>query len=80
MLASGSPRRRELLAELDVRFRVVVPDVDERPGPGESAAALVARLAAAKAEAVASTQPPGTVVLAADTVAAVDGAVLGKPV
>lgn len=74
MLASGSPRRHELLALLGVAFRVVVPDVDETPQPGETPRQLVARLAATKAEAAV-----GAIVLAADTVVDVDGVVLGKP-
>jgi septum formation protein len=74
-LASGSPRRRDLLAQLGVPFSVVVPDVDEAPRPGERPLALVRRLAADKAAAVA-----GELVLAADTVVEVAGDVLGKPV
>jgi septum formation protein len=75
VLASGSPRRRELLAQLGVTFAVVVPDVDESPLPGERPVGLVRRLAAAKAVAV-----EGDPVLAADTVVDVDGEILGKPV
>ena len=78
VLASGSPRRRQLLAELGLAFRVVVPDVDETPEPGEAPAALVGRLAAAKAASVAG-RVPDAIVLGADTVAAIDGVVLGKP-
>lgn len=81
VLASGSPRRRELLAQLGVPFDVRVADVDETPRPGEDAEALVRRLAVAKAEAVLAVAPePDVVILAADTVASVDGQVLGKPV
>src|SRR5699024_5969638 len=64
-----------------LRFDPVAPDVDERPRPGETAVALVRRLALAKARAVSarfadeSTLP----VLAADTVVSVDDRVLGKP-
>lgn len=74
VLASGSPRRRELLTHLGVPFRVVVPDVDETPHDGEIPAALVRRLAEAKAAGV-----DASVVLAADTVVELDGVVLGKP-
>lgn len=74
VLASGSPRRRQLLALLRVPFTVVVPEVDEAPLLGESPESLVRRLALAKAEAVA-----GEVVLAADTIVDIDGDVLGKP-
>jgi septum formation protein len=79
VLASGSPRRRELLALLGVDFTVVVPAIDETPGPNEAAADLVIRLAAEKAGAVAALHPDA-VVIAADTCIDVGGAVLGKPV
>jgi septum formation protein len=82
VLASGSPRRRELLTHLHVPFRVVVPDVDESARPGESPRALVRRLATEKAAAVAAAldnEAPHTTVLAADTVVEVDGEILGKP-
>jgi septum formation protein len=75
ILASGSPRRQELLSQLGLSFTVAVPDVDETPMPGEQPMVLVRRLAAAKAAAVA-----GDPVLAADTIVDVDGQVLGKPV
>jgi septum formation protein len=75
VLASASPRRRELLARLGLTFRVVPADIDETPLPGERPVALVRRLAAAKAAAVA-----GDPVLAADTIVEVDGTILGKPV
>ena len=78
VLASGSPRRRELLGLLGVAFEVATADVDETPKPGETAAALVARLAAAKAAAVSRARP-GAVVIGADTVVDIDGRVLGKP-
>lgn len=76
VLASGSPRRRELLDHLGVRFEVRAPAVDESPHPGEAARAYVARLAAEKAEAVAR---PSELVLAADTTVELDGHLLGKP-
>ncbi len=74
VLASSSPRRRELLARLDVAFDVVPAEIDETPLPGESPAALVARLSAAKAEAV-----EGNLVLGSDTVVAIGDLALGKP-
>ena len=81
VLASGSPRRRELLAQLGVPFEVRVADVDESPRPGELADDLVRRLAAAKAQAVLAVAPEAeVVVLAADTVVVLDGVVFGKPV
>ncbi|HIQ04495.1 MAG TPA: septum formation protein Maf [Anaerolineae bacterium] len=78
ILASQSPRRRQLLASLDLDFTVAVPDVDERSQVDESPIAVVERLSQAKAEAVAA-QNPNSIVLAADTVVALDGEVLGKP-
>ena len=80
MLASASPRRRELLALLGLPFVVAAADVDETPAPGETAARLAARLAAAKALAVAGTAAlPDPLVIGADTVVVLDGAVRGKP-
>jgi septum formation protein len=75
VLASASPRRRDLLARLGLDFRVVPADVDERPHPDETPEVLVRRLAETKAAAV-----DGDPVLAADTVVEIDGIVLGKPV
>lgn len=76
MLASGSPRRAELLNQVRVDFEVVVPDVDETPTPGEAPRAYVERMAQTKAAAVPAL---GRVVLAADTVVVLDGRILGKP-
>jgi len=78
VLASGSPRRRQLLEMLRIPFRVMPPDVDERVRPGESADHYVRRLAREKAEAVAP-QVPGEVVLAADTTVVLDDEIIGKP-
>jgi septum formation protein len=75
VLASESPRRRELLALLGVPFAAAAPDVDETPHDGEGPLELVRRLAADKARSV-----DGDPVLAADTVVEVDGEVFGKPV
>jgi septum formation protein len=80
VLASGSPRRAELLARLGLAPVVRPTDVDETPRPGERADALVARLAAAKAAASAALgDGSDEVVLAADTEVTLDGEVLGKP-
>ena len=76
ILASQSPRRRELLAKLNIPFQVEVADVDEHPLPEESPRQLVARLSRLKAEASAG---PGKVVIAADTVVVQDEKILGKP-
>jgi septum formation protein len=78
VLASGSPRRRQLLRWLLAEFLLETPDVDESAAPGEVADVLVGRLACAKAAAVAARHP-GDWVLAADTVVEIDGQVLGKP-
>jgi septum formation protein len=78
VLASGSPRRKQLLEMLRIPFRVIVPDVDERVLPGEAGDAYVTRLSRAKAEAVAY-QVPGELVLAADTTVVLDGVIFGKP-
>jgi MAF protein len=78
ILASASPRRRELLGTLGLPFEVAVADVDERPHAAEPALALARRLAVAKATAIAATHA-GALVLGADTVVTQDGQVYGKP-
>jgi septum formation protein len=80
VLASGSPRRRELLAHLGMPFTVVAPDVDETQHEGEAPTAYVARLAMEKADAVlARVADDEAVVIAADTCVDLAGEVLGKP-
>jgi septum formation protein len=80
ILASGSPRRRELLLAAGFAFDVSAVEVDERRTNGEAPAAYVERLARAKAHAAAAAQrDPDTAVLGADTVVVVDDEVLGKP-
>jgi septum formation protein len=78
VLASASPRRRELLRWLAADFALESPTIDENPGPGESAPRLVSRLALAKAAAVAARRPADWV-LGADTIVEIDGLPLGKP-
>jgi septum formation protein len=91
-LASRSPRRRELLSQIGVRFHLLLfrarpgepAEVDENPLDGEAPDAYVVRLARAKAEAgwrrmLQRNLPPGPV-LAADTTVAADGRIYGKPV
>jgi len=80
-LASASPRRRELLAQIGVPFRVRAAAIPEETLPGEAAAHYVERLAAAKAETVWSSLARGDArpVLAADTAVVLDGDILGKP-
>ena len=78
VLASQSPRRRELLAWLDLPFHAIAADVDETPLAGEPPAALAVRLAGMKARAAAQTTPTAPV-LSADTVVDLEGVSLGKP-
>jgi septum formation protein len=80
-LASGSPRRRELLQQIGVPFRLVGITVDEAARAAETAPAYVSRLAAAKADAGWHTSGGGrdAPVLAADTAVVIDGKILGKP-
>jgi septum formation protein len=80
-LASGSPRRRELLQQIGVSFRVVGTGVDEAVLSAETAPTYVLRLAAAKAEAgwTRSRGAQPAPVLAADTAVVLDGKILGKP-
>ena len=78
LLASTSPRRREILGALGLDFRVCHVDVDETPLAGESPEAMVLRLAAAKVDVAAAG--PSVLVLGADTAVVVDDQILGKPV
>ena len=79
VLASGSPRRKQLLEMLRIPFRVIAPDVDEHVLPGERPDAYVTRLSRAKAQAVVALAA-NDVVLAADTTVVIDNEILGKPV
>ena len=80
ILASKSPRRRELLEQMGVRdFRIITPDIDEHMDRDLPPAELVRQISEEKARAVAAQVGPDAVVIAADTVVALDGAVLGKP-
>jgi septum formation protein len=76
ILASGSPRRRELLGRAGVELEVRPADIDETPLADEAPAAYVARIAAAKAD--TTPRPSGRWVLAADTTVTIDGAILAK--
>ena len=90
-LASRSPRRRELLAQIGVRYHLLLfrarpgedPDVDEEVLPGEAPDGYVLRLARSKAEAgwrrMLQRNLPHAPILAADTTVAVEGVILGKP-
>ncbi|WP_416199441.1 MAG: dTTP/UTP pyrophosphatase [Pseudomonas helleri] len=84
-LASGSPRRRELLTQIGVPFQVVSASIDETPLPDECPAAYVERLARAKARAghehlFGSLVSAPFCVLGADTAVVLDDQILGKPV
>jgi septum formation protein len=86
ILASGSPRRRELLAAVAPSFDIQVTDVDETRRPGENPADMVIRLSRDKATALTATadvkdgaDSAMVAILSADTVVALDGAILGKP-
>ena len=82
ILASASPRRRQLIRALDIPARIVGSGDDEdAPRPGEPAHAYVQRLALAKARhALAATDARSALILGADTAVAIDRAILGKPV
>ena len=78
ILASASPRRRDLLAACGIPFEIIPSMIDEHPLRDEPAAAYVQRLALAKAESVAQHYTDA-VVLGADTTVTIDGLILAKP-
>jgi septum formation protein len=78
VLASGSPRRGQLLEAAGLHFTSIPPDIDETPRPGEDPEGYVDRLAREKAVAVPAA--PDDLVIAADTTVAFEGQILGKPV
>ena len=78
ILASTSPFRRELLTRLELPFDIRAPDIDETPQPGETVAALVARLAEQKARAVTRNET-SVLVIGSDQAATLDGEIIGKP-
>ncbi|RKH16876.1 septum formation inhibitor Maf [Corallococcus sp. CA047B] len=78
VLASASPRRKDLLAQLGLRFTVTAADIDETPMAGEIARNYVQRLAEEKARTVAAHHPDAWV-LAADTTVALGSELMGKP-
>ena len=80
VLASGSPRRRELLAQLGLEFAIDPPDIDETPYAGERPVPYVRRLALGKAMATAGRYSRDTIVIAADTTVALGEQILGKPI
>ena len=80
VLASASPRRRELLQQIGVDFRVVVADIEETPLANEKPGDFVHRMACEKALEVMQREGVGLPVLGADTAVILDGQILGKPV
>ena len=80
ILASNSPRRKELLGLFNHPFAIMPADVDERLLPGENPSEYVNRLAQTKAEVISSTNPETYLVLAADTTVADGDEILGKPI
>jgi septum formation protein len=81
ILASSSPRRAEVLRDAGIAFEVCATQVDEFPRPGESAHAMVARLAEAKARAAATqlSSKEDSIIIGADTVVELGGEIFGKP-
>ena len=79
ILASTSPRRRELLALLGIPFEIVAPIFEEQPQPGLAPILQVERFAREKARSIAVIRP-ADLVLGSDTVIELDGQMLGKPV
>ena len=78
LLASASPRRKELLGYLGIAFECWSADVDETPRPGEKPADFCRRLSNDKAQA-ALTVPACEIIIAADTIVVVDNQIMGKP-
>ena len=79
VLASGSPRRRKLLAQIGLKFKVVAVDIDETRRPFERAEVYVRRLAHLKALAGYVREGKSAPVLGADTTVVLDNTILGKP-
>ena len=82
ILASSSPRRAEILRNAEIEFEICAAELDETLLPGETASAMVARLAEAKARAIAESIGAGTgqcIVIGADTTVELNGEIFGKP-
>lgn len=78
ILASGSPRRQQFLRDLGLPFQIITADIDETPHPNEEPLTLVQRLAESKARVVAA-KCQSSLIIAADTMVALDKQLLGKP-
>ena len=79
VLASKSPRRKELLSLLDLDFQIITADIDETMDPSLPVTDEVARISYEKALAVATTFAPDTVIISADTIVELGGQLMGKP-
>ena len=79
ILASSSPRRKELLAALGLAFDVIHPSSDETVYGNESPENFVLRVSADKASSVSGSLGEGVIVIGADTIVVIDGEILGKP-
>lgn len=81
ILASKSPRRRELFSSLELPFEILSPDIEETPWPNEPPDSFALRMAHEKALAVLSTinQPDAICIISADTDVVLEGKILGKP-
>ena len=79
VLASRSPRRKEILEKLGLVFEIDPPEIDETPRERENPSSYVQRIAAAKADKVALRHEQQCVVIAADTTVALDGEIFGQP-
>lgn len=78
ILASGSPRRKDFIKSLGLKFKIIVPDIDECRLKDESPNELVQRLSKLKAQTVAN-QYPEDIIIAADTIVVLNNEILGKP-
>lgn len=78
ILASSSPFRRQILDKLQIEYSCISPEIDESPLDKESPEALVARLAQAKAQKIAQTEPK-SLIIGSDQVAVLGDEILGKP-
>lgn len=79
ILASASPRRKELLAQLQLKVRIQPVELDETPFPEEAPLIYVQRIAAEKSALCAALFEPALPILAADTIVVIDNQILGKP-
>lgn len=80
ILASQSPRRKQLMEQAGYSFTVVIADVDETNPPGMHGMDVPEFLAKKKAAAIEKNQPADAVIIAADTIVLLDNEILGKPV